>query len=76
MDILINNAAVWTQELTAKNARELLQTNYYGLKMLNEQLFPFLRENARVVNVSSSAGPWTLYNYTDDLRKEYLSMVR
>jgi NAD(P)-dependent dehydrogenase (short-subunit alcohol dehydrogenase family) len=73
LDILINNAAVWIQELTVNAARELLQTNYYGLKILNKQLFPLLRENARVVNVSSSTGPWALHNYSSELREKYLS---
>lgn len=73
LDILINNAALLTQELTANAGRELLQTNYYGVKTLNEQLFPLLRENARVVNVSSGVGPWALYDYSKELQEKYLS---
>ncbi len=69
LDILINNAAIWNEGSTVNEARELLQTNYYGLKLLNEQLFPLLRENGRVVNVTSSAGPWTLYGYSNELRE-------
>jgi NAD(P)-dependent dehydrogenase (short-subunit alcohol dehydrogenase family) len=73
LDILINNAALWTQELTVDVAREILQTNYYGLKTLNEQLFPLLHENGRIVNVSSAGGPWALYRYSKELQEKYLS---
>jgi hypothetical protein len=43
------------------------------LKILNEQLFPLLCENGRVVDVSSTAGPRALSGYSNELREKYLS---
>ncbi|XP_018563319.2 carbonyl reductase [NADPH] 3-like [Anoplophora glabripennis] len=64
LDLLINNAAIGYQltdppqpaaEL-ARLAENILNINYYGTKRICEALFPLLRNNAKVVNVSSSAG--------------------
>lgn len=40
----------------AVQAEETIRVNYYGTLRVCEALFPLLRQNARVVTVSSSAG--------------------
>lgn len=60
LDILINNAAIaFKQNATepfATQAEETVRVNYFGTLRVCEALFPLLRQNARVVTVSSSAG--------------------
>ncbi len=73
LDILINNAGISKPGLTIDVARETFAVNYFGTKMVNEYLIPLLRENGRVVNVSSEVGSWTLHETSDNLQKEYSS---
>lgn len=60
VDVLINNAGIAfpnsSTESFATQARVTLATNYTATKEFCEAIFPFLRPNARVVNVSSSLG--------------------
>ncbi|XP_066142555.1 carbonyl reductase [NADPH] 1-like [Euwallacea fornicatus] len=58
IDILINNAGVFatTSLPVGEVAEQDVGVNYFGTLKVCEALFPLLRENARVVNVSSSAG--------------------
>lgn len=60
LDILINNAAIaFKQNATEPfdiQAEETVRVNYFGTLRVCEALFPLLRQNARVVTVSSSAG--------------------
>ncbi|CAF3562614.1 unnamed protein product, partial [Rotaria sp. Silwood2] len=44
LDVVVNNAAISTTEITVNAARELFNTNYYGIKILNEYLIPLMRE--------------------------------
>ncbi|CAF4620585.1 unnamed protein product, partial [Rotaria socialis] len=60
LDVVINNAAIIRKDLSADAAREIFGTNYYGVKILNEYLFPLMQENGRIINVSSRAGPIVL----------------
>lgn len=59
-DLLINNAAIAFKnnatEPVAVQAEETLFVNYFSVLSTCEILFPILRDGARVVNVSSSAG--------------------
>ncbi|CAF4571247.1 unnamed protein product, partial [Rotaria socialis] len=48
LDVVINNAAVTMKDLNVNAAREILGTNYYGVKILNEYLFPLMREGGRI----------------------------
>lgn len=73
LDILINNAGIAPRGNTVAIAREILATNYYGVKLINEQLSGFLRENGRIVNVSSEVGAWTLHDMSKDLQEKYKS---
>lgn len=60
IDVLINNAAIAFKH-DAKDpfdvqAEETLRVNYFSLVKVCEILFPIIRQNGRVVNLSSSAG--------------------
>jgi len=73
LDVLINNAAIATMNDTAEAARDIFATNYYGVKTVNKHLFPLIRENGRVINVSSEVGAWTLHDMVGDIQKKYKS---
>jgi carbonyl reductase 1 len=74
LDVLINNAAIAFQadatEPISVQAEKTIRINYYGTKRVCETLFPILRENARVINVSSSAGHLSNIR-SDDLRTKF-----
>ncbi|CAF1186912.1 unnamed protein product [Didymodactylos carnosus] len=71
LDVVINNAATGELELTVDLAREMFSVNYYGIKTLNEHLFPLMQENGRVVNVASACGLTVLYEASKDLQEKY-----
>jgi NAD(P)-dependent dehydrogenase (short-subunit alcohol dehydrogenase family) len=73
LDILINNAGIASMETTVDAARNIFATNYYGVKLLNEHLSPFIRENGRIVNVASEVGAWVLHETSNDLQNKYKS---
>ena len=73
LDVLINNAAIATRNDTAEAVRDIFATNYYGIKMMNKHLFPLIRENGRVVNVSSEVGAWALHDMVGEIQKKYKS---
>lgn len=59
LDILINNAGVITADLiktTYEDAKRVIDTNYNGVLIIEKYFFPILKENARVVNISSDQG--------------------
>ncbi|KAJ8946453.1 hypothetical protein NQ318_014441, partial [Aromia moschata] len=61
LDLLINNAGIMyprdsTEPPLAEQAENTIGVNYYGTIRVCDALFPLLRDNAKVVNVSSSAG--------------------
>lgn len=60
IDVLINNAGIAfsasSPEPFSTQAKHTLATNYTATKQFSEIVFPLLRPNARVVNVSSSLG--------------------
>ncbi|CAB3232453.1 unnamed protein product [Arctia plantaginis] len=56
VDVLVNNAAIleWDEVYpTYKAAKRSIDINYRSLLAIEEYLYPLLREEARVVNVSS-----------------------
>ncbi|XP_050294722.1 carbonyl reductase [NADPH] 3-like [Anthonomus grandis grandis] len=58
LDILINNAGVYASNdlPEGEKAEKDVAVNYFGTVRVCEALFPLLRQNAKVINVSSSAG--------------------
>jgi carbonyl reductase 1 len=73
LDIIINNAGVAIEEVTVEVARTTFAVHYYGIKLLNEQLFPLIRKNGRIINVSSQVGPMALYESSAVLQEKYTS---
>lgn len=59
LDILINNAAAITTEFiktTYNDAIKVIDTNYNSAFIIQEYLYPVLKDNARVINMSSDCG--------------------
>ncbi|RZC42672.1 carbonyl reductase [NADPH] 1 [Asbolus verrucosus] len=60
LDLLVNNAAIAFKndapEPFSEQAEKTTAVNYFSTLRVCEALFPILRSNARVVNLSSSAG--------------------
>ena len=73
LDIIINNAGIASAATSLEKAREMLLTNYYGVKTVNEYLIPLLCNNGRIVNVASELGAWALNGASKDLQKKYTS---
>ncbi|CAF0968392.1 unnamed protein product [Adineta ricciae] len=73
LDILVNNAACGDLELTVDSARRTFSVNYYGIKMLNEYLFPLIRKNGRIINVASACGSVVLSEASTYLQDQYSS---
>ena len=73
LDIIMNNAGIATFEKTDDAARKIFATNYFGVKLLNQHLSPFIRENGRIINVASEVGAWTLHEMSNDLQNKYKS---
>ncbi|UJR20490.1 hypothetical protein I4U23_023618 [Adineta vaga] len=73
LDIIINNAGILTNEINVDVARKSFAIHYYGIKLLNEKLFPIIRENGRIINVSSQVGAVALYESSNELQDKYTS---
>lgn len=73
LDVVINNAGIATEELTIDAARKVFAVNYYGIKFLNELLFPILRKDARIINVSSQVAAIQLNECSIVLQEKYTS---
>ena len=60
LDILVNNAGVWKPTPLGSTSEalldEILQTNLKGLFWLTQAALPKLRDGARIVSISSTAG--------------------
>ncbi|CAG9784763.1 unnamed protein product [Diatraea saccharalis] len=58
IDIIINNAGVapGTDENTYELSKSVIDINYGSIVNVEELLFPLLRENARVLHISSDCG--------------------
>ncbi|KAF5184341.1 Carbonyl reductase [NADPH] [Thalictrum thalictroides] len=62
LDILVNNAAVSFKEIgenSVVHAETVINTNFYGPKLLTEALLPFFRRSkhmSRILNISSRLG--------------------
>ncbi|CAG9865378.1 unnamed protein product [Phyllotreta striolata] len=74
LDLLVNNAAIAFKNNSpapvSQQAKETLEVNYFSTLRFCEALFPLLRNNARVVNVSSSAGHLSRIP-SEEKRKEF-----
>lgn len=58
-DILINNAGVIVENLyksTYADAKRVIDINYRSILLLKEHLYPVIKDNGRIVNISSDTG--------------------
>ncbi|KAJ7532484.1 hypothetical protein O6H91_13G005700 [Diphasiastrum complanatum] len=74
LDILINNAAIVSRHYTDKRqgVRDVIDTNYYGVKNVTNALLPLIRAGGRIVNVSSRLG--LLQTLNNEKLKETISV--
>ncbi|RGB42504.1 porcine testicular carbonyl reductase 20beta-Hydroxysteroid dehydrogenase [Rhizophagus diaphanus] len=72
LDILINNAAIASgiEEFDINVVRSTLATNFYGTLNLCNQLYPLIRPNGRLINISSSVGKLNILS-SPELQKEF-----
>ncbi|PKY46488.1 porcine testicular carbonyl reductase 20beta-Hydroxysteroid dehydrogenase [Rhizophagus irregularis] len=72
LDILINNAAIASGigEFDINVVRSTLATNFYGTLNLCNQLYPLIRPNGRLINISSSVGMLKILS-SPELQKEF-----
>ncbi|CAF4956263.1 unnamed protein product [Pieris macdunnoughi] len=59
LDILINNAGVLDSDfykVSFEEAKRIIDVNVHGIILMQKHFFPILRDNARVINVSSDWG--------------------
>lgn len=70
LDVLINNAGASFDGFDAKVARKTLDVNFVGMMKLTERLLPLMREEGRIVMVSSGMGEVSCLGAA--LRKEVL----
>ncbi|KAM9451670.1 carbonyl reductase 1-like [Clarias gariepinus] len=74
LDVLINNAGiaykVKATEPFGEQAEVTMRTNFWGTLWVCHALFPLLRPNARVVNVSSIASKWSLDKCSPELQEK------
>ncbi|CAF1451814.1 unnamed protein product [Adineta ricciae] len=73
LDVIVNNAAISIAEITEDSARQVFATNYYGIKFINEHMIPLMRNNGRIINVSSQVALDTLQECSRSLQEKYTS---
>jgi NAD(P)-dependent dehydrogenase (short-subunit alcohol dehydrogenase family) len=72
LDVLINNAGILIQESDLKALKDTFDTNFYGVKQMNDIFSPLLRDNGRIVNVSSNLGATSMSHCVPDLKTKFL----
>ena len=72
LDVLINNAGIFMQESNLKTLKDTFNTNFYGLKQMNDIMSSLLQDDGRIVNVSSGMGARALKNCSQDLKTKFL----
>lgn len=68
LDILINNAGVITSNFTKTtydDSKYVININYFSIFNIQKHIFPVLKDNARIINVSSDCG------HISNLRNKY-----
>jgi len=75
LDVLINNAGMaWKGDsFDEKVAKTTIGTNYFGTQNVCKNFLPLIKENGRVINVSSSVGRGALQKMSESLRKQFLA---
>jgi NAD(P)-dependent dehydrogenase (short-subunit alcohol dehydrogenase family) len=73
LDVLINNAAISPNDSSLQALKDVFNTNFYGIKQMNDAMSPLLRDNGRIVNVSSEAAALSLKHCSQDLQTKFLN---
>jgi carbonyl reductase 1 len=73
LDVVINNAGIAKNELGLKALTDTFNTNFYGVKQMNDTMSPLLRDNGRIVNVSSGIGAMSMKYCSQDLKTKFLN---
>jgi NAD(P)-dependent dehydrogenase (short-subunit alcohol dehydrogenase family) len=73
LDVLINNAAIAIYESGLKALKDTFNTNFYGVKQMNDVMSPLLRDNGRIINVSSGLGAISMKHCSQDLKTKFLN---
>lgn len=71
LDILVNNAGISISFHTKEEGKKVIETNYVSVVNISEALFPLLRPNARVVNVSSRFGNFIAVNMKQETKMKF-----
>lgn len=72
LDVLINNAAIYNRETGIKVLKDIFNTNFYGVKQMNDAMSPLLRDSGRIVNVSSGLGATAMKHCSRALKAKFL----
>ncbi|CAK63876.1 unnamed protein product (macronuclear) [Paramecium tetraurelia] len=64
IDILVNNAGIIETQLTNKNnlASQVFKVNYYGVLNLTKAVLPYMKENGKIIVISSDLGKLRIQN--------------
>ncbi|CAF3729552.1 unnamed protein product [Rotaria sordida] len=73
LDVLINNAGISPIESDLKALKDTFNTNFYGVKQMNDAMSPLIRDNGRIVNVSSEAAALSIKHCSQDLKTKFLN---
>ncbi|XP_075991802.1 carbonyl reductase [NADPH] 3-like [Anticarsia gemmatalis] len=65
IDILVNNAAVVTGSDSYEESKYVVDINYFSNLTVHDILYPIVRENGRILNISSDCG------HLSNIRNEY-----
>ncbi|CAF1564541.1 unnamed protein product, partial [Didymodactylos carnosus] len=68
---LINNAGIFQFSLDSKPSKETTNTNFEGVTRMNETFFPLIKDNGRVVSVSSELRAIQMNGCSNELKKEF-----
>ncbi|XP_036443683.1 carbonyl reductase [NADPH] 1-like [Colossoma macropomum] len=75
LDVLINNAGIAYKsnatEPFGEQAEVTIHTNFWGTLWVCHALFPLLKPNARVVNMSSFVSKWSLAKCSPELQAKF-----
>ena len=73
LDVVINNAGIAPNDSSLKALKDIFNTNFYGVKQMNDAMSPLLRDNGRIVNVSSGIGATALKYCSQNLKTEFIN---
>ncbi|CAF1269007.1 unnamed protein product [Adineta ricciae] len=73
LDVLINNAGIAPNGKSSRELKDIFNTNFYGVRHMNDTMASILRDNGRIVNVSSEAALLSITHCSSDLKARFLN---